>query len=155
QQFIQKLHSGEPGITRTGGGVMSLIIRSNLSLPVTISVALGFAGVPLTLFADAPAEEATTLGEIIVTAQKREQNLQSVGVSVTALDAQSLAQMNFKDLTEVAGQVPGLQFNQYGATITIYNIRGVSQNDFTDHQEAPVAVYSDDAYIAATGALAG
>ena len=134
---------------------MSLIIRSNLSLPVTISVALGFAGVPLTLFADAPAEEATTLGEIIVTAQKREQNLQSVGVSVTALDAQSLAQMNFKDLTEVAGQVPGLQFNQYGATITIYNIRGVSQNDFTDHQEAPVAVYSDDAYIAATGALAG
>src|SRR5262249_36387957 len=44
---------------------------------------------------------------------------------------------------------------QYGATVTIYNLRGVSQNDFSDHQEAPVAVYADDAYIASTGALAG
>ncbi len=34
-----------------------------------------------------------------------------------------------------------MQFNQYGATVTIYNLRGVSQNDFSDHQEAPIAVY--------------
>jgi len=51
--------------------------------------------------------------------------------------------------------VPGLQYNQYGATVTIYNLRGVSQNDFSDHQEAPIAVYADDAYIGSTGALAG
>jgi iron complex outermembrane receptor protein len=100
-------------------------------------------------------ESADKLAEIVVTAEKREQSLQSVGVAVTALDAQALTQLNFKDLTAVASQVPGLQFNQYGSTVTIYNIRGVSQNDFTDHQEAPVAVYSDDAYIAATGALSG
>jgi len=60
-----------------------------------------------------------------------------------------------RDVTSVTSQVPGLQFNQYGATVTIYNLRGVSQNDFSDHQEAPVAVYADDAYIASTGALAG
>ncbi len=95
------------------------------------------------------------LGEIVVTAQRREQNLQDVGTSVTAFDAHALEQLGFKDVTDIAGQVPGLQYNQYGATVTIYNLRGVSQNDFSDHQEAPIAVYADDAYIGSTGALAG
>src|SRR6195256_906302 len=103
----------------------------------------------------ADAGDADKLGEIVVTAQRREQNLQDVGTSVTAFDAHTLEQLGFKDVTDVAGQVPGLQYNQYGATVTIYNLRGVSQNDFSDHQEAPVAVYADDAYIASTGALAG
>jgi iron complex outermembrane recepter protein len=95
------------------------------------------------------------LAEIVVTAQRREQNLQDVGTSVTAFDANSLEQLGFKDVTDITGQVPGLQYNQYGSTVTIYNLRGVSQNDFSDHQEAPIAVYSDDAYIGSTGALAG
>ncbi len=95
------------------------------------------------------------LAEIVVTAQRREQNMQDVGTSVTAFDAKTLEQFGFKDVTDVAGQVPGLQYNQYGATVTIYNLRGVSQNDFSDHQEAPIAVYADDAYIGSTGALAG
>jgi len=99
--------------------------------------------------------EPPKLEEIVVTAQRREQNLQDVGTSVTAFDAKEMARLGVKDVTDIAGQVPGLQFNQYGATVTIYNLRGVSQNDFSDHQEAPVAVYSDDAYIASTGALAG
>ena len=67
------------------------------------------------------------LEEIIVTAQKREQNMQDVGTSVTAFDAHTLEQLGFKDVTDIAGQVPGLQYNQYGATVTIYNLRGVSQ----------------------------
>jgi iron complex outermembrane recepter protein len=99
--------------------------------------------------------DSDKLAEIVVTAQKREQNLQDVGTSVTAFDANTLQQLGLKDVTSVTSQVPGLQFNQYGSTVTIYNLRGVSQNDFSDHQEAPVAVYSDDAYIASTGALAG
>jgi iron complex outermembrane receptor protein len=103
----------------------------------------------------ADTSENERLAEIIVTAQRREQNLQEVGTSVTAFDAGTLERLGLRDVTDIAEQVPGLQFNQYGATVTIYNLRGVSQNDFSDHQEAPVAVYADDAYIASTGALAG
>src|SRR3569833_3341848 len=99
--------------------------------------------------------DSDKLAEIVVTAQKREQNLQDVGTSVTAFDANTLQQLGLKDVTSVTSQVPVLQFNQYGSTVTIYNLRGISQNDFSDHQEAPVAVYTDDAYIASTGALAG
>src|SRR5580704_14392446 len=105
------------------------------------------------LAADAGDEDR--LAEIIVTAQRREQNLQDVGTSVTAFDANSVERLGLKDVTDIVGQTPGMQFNQYGATVTVYNLRGVSQNDFSDHQEAPIAVYSDDAYIANTGALAG
>jgi iron complex outermembrane recepter protein len=103
----------------------------------------------------ADSADTVKLDEIVVTAQRREQNLQDVGTSVTAFDANTLQKLGFKDVTDIVGQVPGMQFNQYGATVTIYNLRGVSQNDFSDHQEAPIAVYSDDAYIASTGALAG
>lgn len=96
-----------------------------------------------------------TLTEIVVTAQKREQNLQTVGTSITAFDGAALQKLGVTDVTAIANQTPGMQFNQYGATVTVYNLRGVSQNDFSDHEEAPIAVYADDAYIASMGALAG
>ncbi len=110
--------------------------------------------------ADAPTATsmpsgAGTLDEIVVTAQKREQNLQTVGTSITAFDGASLRKLGLSDVTAISNQTPGMQFNQYGATVTVYNLRGVSQNDFSDHQEAPIAVYADDAYIASMGALAG
>jgi iron complex outermembrane receptor protein len=121
--------------------------RSSLLLAILAALS-GAPGV-------AAAADDERLPDIVVTAQRREQNLQDVGTSVTAFDANTLGRLGLSNVTDVAGQVPGLQFNQYGATVTIYNLRGVSQNDFSDHQEAPVAVYADDAYIASTGALAG
>jgi iron complex outermembrane receptor protein len=127
-------------------------ITINMLAAATVCACLGWPTLGWT--EDTPAE-GDKLAEIVVTAQKREQNLQDVGTSVTAFDANSLQQLGLRDVTSVTSQVPGLQFNQYGATVTIYNLRGVSQNDFSDHQEAPVAVYADDAYIASTGALAG
>src|SRR6266850_7329394 len=126
--------------------------RASPLVALTVCACLGMPGVG---WSDENAPEGDKLAEIVVTAQKREQNLQDVGTSVTAFDANSLQQLGLKDVTGVTGQVPGLQFNQYGATVTIYNLRGVSQNDFSDHQEAPIAVYADDAYIASMGALAG
>jgi len=121
---------------------------------VSFAAALCTSALPPIAFAEDTAA-GDKLDEIVVTAQRREQNLQDVGTSVTAFDAKSLERLGLKDVTEIASQVPGLQYNQFGATVTIYNLRGVSQNDFSDHQEAPIAVYADDAYIASTGALAG
>ena len=108
-----------------------------------------------TIAAAADSDDTTTLQEITVTAQKREQNLQTVGTSITAFDGAALEKLGITDVTAIANQTPGMQFNQYGATVTVYNLRGVSQNDFSDHEEAPIAVYADDAYIASMGALAG
>lgn len=87
------------------------------------------------------------LQEIVVTAQKREQNLQDVGISVAALSADDLKSMGVSSVDQLGSMVPGVMIFQFGeeATTTI-TIRGVSQNDFADHNEAPVAVYQDGAY---------
>jgi iron complex outermembrane receptor protein len=87
------------------------------------------------------------LQEVVVTAQKREQNLQDVGISVAALSADDLKSMGVSSVDQLGSSVPGVMIFQFGeeATTTI-TIRGVSQNDFADHNEAPVAVYQDGAY---------
>lgn len=90
--------------------------------------------------------DSSSLTEIIVTAQRREQNLQDVGISVTALDAKTLEQLGIVDTTQLVRAVPGLKVNSYSPTSVVFNIRGVSQNDYGDQQEPPVAVYQDDSY---------
>jgi iron complex outermembrane receptor protein len=101
------------------------------------------------------AAGASTVGEIIVTAQKRSQNIQAVGAAITALGAEQIRAVGRQDVTALSGLVPSLEVNQYSPTITVFNIRGVSQNDFTDAQEAPIAFYQDEVYVSALGAISG
>jgi iron complex outermembrane recepter protein len=100
-----------------------------------------------------PVANDTVLDEVVVSVQRRQQNLEDVGTSVTAFDTADLQSFASKDLTGLTERVPGLQYNQYSPTVTIFNIRGVSQNDYADHLEAPIAVYVDDVYLSAAGAL--
>ena len=84
--------------------------------------------------------------EVVVTAQRREQRLQDVGISVTALGNESLADLNINSATDLVRAVPSLKMNAYSSAQVVFNIRGVSQNDYGDQQEPPVAVYQDDSY---------
>ena len=88
------------------------------------------------------------LEEVVVTAQKREQNLQDVGVSVTAFTGDQLAKLGFTNSLDIIVQTPGLEVSGAGGgSINSFTIRGVTQNDFAASQEGPVAVYVDEAYI--------
>ncbi len=98
---------------------------------------------------------AAVLEEIIVTAQKREQSIQDVGVSVSAFSGEQMKALGVTNTVEITQQVPGLQVNTWSPTLTTFNLRGVSQNNFTDNLEAPVAVYSDEVYIASMNAISG
>lgn len=110
-----------------------------------------------------PGESATqraskpheALETITVVANKRKQNLQKVGIAVTALGSKQLRALGQTDITAISREIPSVQFNQYSPTLTIFNIRGVSQNDFTDAQEAPIAYYSDGVYVSSLGAISG
>ena len=42
--------------------------------------------------------------------------------------------------------MPSLKMNAYSSSQVVFNVRGVSQNDYGDQQELPVAVYQDDSY---------
>jgi len=96
---------------------------------------------------------ATVLEEVTVTAQKREQNLQDVGISVSAFSGEQLDALGLTTSTDITQQVPGLQVYQFNPGLTILNLRGISQNNFTDTLEAPVAVYVDGAYTASLNAV--
>lgn len=114
-----------------------------------------FAGSIALLVALVPVSAAVLLEEIVVTAQKQEQNLQDVSVSVSALSGDQIKDLGFSDTTDVTQQIPNLQLNAWSPNLTIFNLRGISQNNFTDNLEAPVAVYFDDAYMASINGISG
>jgi iron complex outermembrane recepter protein len=93
-----------------------------------------------------PAEEDTGgLEEIVVTAQKREQNLQNVPVSVTALSAEALANnriADFADLTRAASSLTVTQATSSPNNSII--LRGIGTFAFSIGVEPSVAVIVDD-----------
>ncbi len=101
----------------------------------------------------APSAGAQLLEEVIVTAQKREQNLQDVGISVTAFTGEQLDNLGATNTTDITQQAPGLQLFTYTPSLIVFNIRGVSQNNFIDTLEAPVAVNVDNAYVASLNGI--
>ncbi len=103
------------------------------------------------------AERSTgILGDaIIVTAQKREQDVQDVPVSISAYGGDQLEALNITSTTGIVEQVPGLNLTSFSPNATFFNLRGISQNNFTDNLEAPVAVYLDDAYMGSINGISG
>jgi iron complex outermembrane recepter protein len=119
--------------------------------PVEVRVAVRRVLCAALLCGGAPAAvadqaEVTPFGEVVVTAQRREQNIQDVGIAVTPLSEETLQDLNITTATDIVRAVPSLKMNAYSSSQVVFNIRGVSQNDYGDQQEPPVAVYQDDSY---------
>ena len=103
-----------------------------------------------------PVHAASFLEEIIVTAQKREQSLQDVGVSVTAFDASQMRELGITNATDIGDVTPGVLFTKTSSSsaLSALSIRGIAQSDFSLNQEAPNAIYLDEVYISSPGAAA-
>ncbi len=100
----------------------------------------------------APAEqtdgEAASVGEIIVTANRREERAQDVGISISAFSGDMLQSKNIRTAEDLAKTVPGLNSTaSSGSSVSTVVIRGVGVSDFNDHQEQPNATYQDGVYI--------
>lgn len=94
-----------------------------------------------------PADNGAS--EIIVTAQRREQKLQDVPVSIAAFSGERLREMGAGNISDVISQTPGVRFQGVAgnAGLPVYNIRGVTILDFTYTNESSVAIYADDVYL--------
>lgn len=100
-------------------------------------------------------ESSTEIAEIIVTAQKREQRLQDVPISITALSAETLNSTGAKNLTELQGVVPGIYFSGnsgYGGSPI--GIRGTAGATAALLDE-PVAIYVNGVYQSQSGVNQG
>jgi iron complex outermembrane receptor protein len=91
--------------------------------------------------------------EIVVTAQKRREKIQDVGISITALSGETIKTLNLTNMQQISQQVPNLSVSAWTPAFTTFNLRGISQNNFQDNLEAPVAVYMDEVYVGSMNAL--
>ncbi len=91
---------------------------------------------------------AAVLEEVVVTAQKREQSIQDVGISVSAFTGDQIAALGYTNAQEITALAPGVSTLQpNGPSNYAIAIRGVAQNDFISNQESPVSIYIDDVYL--------
>jgi iron complex outermembrane recepter protein len=96
---------------------------------------------------------AWAIEEILVTAQKREQNIQDVGIAISAFTGQQIAEFGATNSTDIIQLTPGVRNPKSGSGATSsFSIRGVSQSDYGASQEAPVAMYIDEVYQTNQGA---
>ncbi|MGY9041311.1 MAG: TonB-dependent receptor, partial [Alphaproteobacteria bacterium] len=123
-----------------------------LSLAICFSFAVGILSSDKAL---AQREISTGIEEIVVTAQKREENLQSVPASVSAMDATALEKTFARDLMDVAGISPNLIIDPVlGNGTAAISIRGIQLAEVEKSFDPAVAVYQDGIYLAtSTGAL--
>jgi iron complex outermembrane receptor protein len=114
-----------------------------------------FVGILSSDKALAQREISTGIEEIVVTAQKREENLQDVPASVSAMDAAALEKAFARDLMDVAGVSPNLIIDPVlGNGTAAISIRGMQMSDVEKSFDPAVAVYQDGIYLAtSTGAL--
>jgi len=95
---------------------------------------------------------AEALEEIVVTAQKRTENLQKVPISISAFSGDNLANASITDSTKLPQIVPGINIGNAGPFMEFY-IRGVGTDNTTAAAESPTAVYIDGVYVADPSAM--
>ena len=94
-----------------------------------------------------PVEDANT---VVVTAQKREQRLQDVPVSVSVMNAQSLTNAKIDTGTEIARLVPNLRVSNLGdESQPKFSLRGISSSEFNLNAISPTGAFFDEVYVGA------
>lgn len=122
----------------------------------TLTMAIAIAYPAMAQDASRNASSADQSGDIVVTAQRREQRLQDVGVSVSALGTDALREQGIAESKDIAKFAPGVIFDSAagGGLNANLTVRGVSQSDFSSNQESPNSIYVDEVYLSSPNAAA-
>ena len=101
-----------------------------------------------------PAATQDGLADIIVTARRREENLQNVPIATTALSAAQLAASGVARSDQLQILTPNLNISGGFETIPKVTVRGIGTNDFVQNLNPAVGTYVDEVYVGlATGQL--
>jgi outer membrane receptor protein involved in Fe transport len=100
------------------------------------------------LVAGAPAGDVPEprLAEVLVTAQRRKENLQNVPISVQVIGSGALENSNFNNFQNLAQVVPSVHIQQGGSSSEIF-IRGVGSGEAQQALEQSVGLFVDDMYF--------
>ncbi len=149
------------------GGVVALIAASSASAqasaadsatamsPTQASQTPGAsaASAPGTATQQSPAdptvsaqESAATMGDIVVTATKRAQNLSQIPAAISALGSDLIARKALVQLLDINATVPGLQISNANSDVQV-TIRGIGHQIFSPFAENSVALHLDGVYL--------
>ena len=95
------------------------------------------------------------LQEVVVTAQKRRQNIQTVPIAISAFTSRQLQQQGVTSLASLSAQTPGVTLDAGSpfsgdSSVLSASIRGIGQSDFAININPAVGVYLDGVYLART-----
>ena len=98
------------------------------------------------------AQERAALEEVIVTAQKREENLQAVPLAITALSSAELEMRNIEGLADLNAVAPNVMFreNPGARLISSVSIRGSASNQPAIWIDSPIGLYLNGIYLGKT-----
>jgi len=91
--------------------------------------------------------QGARLEEIIVTAQRRSENMQEVPIAVTAVTGELATKLNLYNVENLALHTPGFVFNRVASATATPFIRGIGSSATSAGNEPSVATYMDDVYV--------
>jgi len=97
---------------------------------------------------DAAAQESTTsLGSVVVTAERRTENIQTVPLAITAVSGDRIRDLDIRASSDIPRAVPNMSAaTTEGRSRPRWFIRGIGQNDTSSNAVSPVGVYFDEVY---------
>ncbi|HEY1559517.1 MAG TPA: TonB-dependent receptor, partial [Caulobacteraceae bacterium] len=124
--------------------------------PVGVAVLLAttcLAAHPAFAADTAAGANATSLSEIVVTAEKRSENIQKVPMSIQAIDTKKLDQLNVTNFADYVKFVPSIQYETFGPSVTTIYMRGVADGGDGNHSGPlpSVGTYLDELPITTIG----
>ncbi len=103
---------------------------------------------PQAVAESAQAEELGALEEVVVTANRREESLQRVPISINAVTGAAIARANIANLNDLGHLVPGLQIhNEFGVATPLTFLRGIGNASFVTTSITPSGFYIDGVSI--------
>ena len=136
------------------GASRNVLSLAMLSGAIAATPAVAQQAVQTTSQSNAPANAAssstTASDDIIVTAQRRSDNIRDVPISMTAISGDTVSTLTVggEDIRALAGRVPNLNVEStFGRVFPRFYIRGLGNSDFTLNSTAAVSLYYDDAIL--------
>jgi iron complex outermembrane receptor protein len=111
--------------------------------PALVALAVAAATGSVPAFAQ---QDGAALEEIVVTAQKRAENLQDTPIAVAAVTGAAIEQLNLDGIARIAASTPSLVYSEAGGEAQLY-IRGIGSNIFSIGVDQSVATHIDGIYV--------
>ncbi len=116
----------------------------NLKMPRSIAIGVGFIISGLLGTGSALAE--MVLEEVIVSAQKRDQNLNDVPIAISSLSDEALKMSGSSTLTDIVGLIPSVGYTE-GSLLSAFSVRGIQTITSSPGLDDSVSVYVDGFFL--------